>query len=138
MTDNETFEAQFSATLDNAAGWIIDDSLTKYGEFGELFSQVRFMLQRTVLPAAMLGTHQRNGFLKGVHLKQISVPEMRRRRRYATRVLDRLLQETKKAGLKYLFVESVMSDEMHALMRGRTEFRAVEQQPNCYVAVFTE
>lgn len=72
---------------------------------------------------------------KGVHLKQISLPEARRRKGYATRIIKRLLVDARAAGHDYLFIESVLSEGLHALIQRLPEFVAVPSQPNCYIAV---
>jgi hypothetical protein len=132
----DDFETRFNAQLEEMAAWVggrHDRSANRYAEFGEQDVEVHVMLQRTHLLAELIGATG-DALAKGVHLKQISVPEAKRRRRYATRVLDRLLAAARAAGLTYVFVESVLSDELHILMCGRAEFVAAPHMPNCYVA----
>lgn len=137
------FERNFADALDAAARWLgarRTRSACDYGEFGDWWSGgVRFLLQRTRLLPALLGAGPTDVALIGVHLKQIAVPVAYRRRGYASRVLDRLLVEARAAGLDYVLVESVITEEMHALMRARSEFALVPHgYRDCYVARLLE
>lgn len=142
MQSDALFEETFTASLDGATHWI-NNPRSRYADFGDsLEDEVHFMLQQTVLPIELVETTSvaeiQPKLCKGVHLKQISVPEARRRKGHATRLLTHLLAATRAAGCDYLFVESVLTDEMHTLMRSLPDFVVAQLQPNCYIAVLSK
>lgn len=93
------------------------------------------MLQHTMLISALLNRPNDGKSVRGIHLKRISIPSAMQRKRYATRIIDRLVNEARAASLGYVFVESVLTDEMHALMKQRKDFIVAPHFKECYIAI---
>lgn len=138
-----------------ANGHTFADPGTKYAEFGDslaagsekdiaaalaadeagmqtaaVCADYYLLLQHTRLP-------DKDGkFYSGVHVQQIAVHPKLRRRGVGTAILCAVKQEAANEGMAFVFVESVLSDEMNALMQKMILAAEFEKHvlPDCYVA----
>lgn len=140
---NDTFEQTFLRNLDRAAVWL-NLPLTRHrAEETACFgidclddSTVYFELKNTILCGEHLGENAKP--MRGICLMKVRVAKHKRRQKYATRLLDRLKTEIRKAGLDFFCVDFVVSIEMKKMMEARTDFTiAGEHNWPSYVAKFS-
>lgn len=138
----DDFEQTFVRNLDRAAVWI-NLPLTRHrAEETACFgmnesddSTVYFELKNTILCGKHLGKDAKP--MRGICLMKVRVATHKRRQKYATRLLDRLKNEIRKAGLDFLCVDFVVSIEMKTMMAARTDFTiAGEHNWLSYVTIF--
>ena len=140
---NDDFEQTFVRNLDRAAVWI-NLPLTRHrAEETACFglddldeSTVYFELKNTILCGEHLGEDAKP--MRGICWMKVSVANQKSRQKYATRLLDRLKNEIRKAGLDFFCVDFVVSIQMKKMMEARTDFTiAGEHNWLSYVTIFS-
>ncbi len=134
-------EETFVNNLSRASTWIKLPLTRQRMEESACFgaksnNDVYFEIKNTILCGEKLGRTADQ--LRGICLLQVRVPIEKRRQKYATRLIERLKDDARNAGLDFFCVDFVISDAMRNLMDARPEFEKAEEHNRLsYVTLFS-